>query len=168
MIETIGVKVLAPWPLPVEKVHPLASAAFDRAVSRREIVLYAPSEQGSSMESSSKIALGVVAAAALLLVGYIGYSEFQRHRDIAQAQAMLSSLGEQGQQAVAQFQAQDAAQQQRQREAVAMSWNRRLLGGNQRCVGGVVVVVDGATYTQLGTVGDPVRCEGRYADRPIR
>jgi hypothetical protein len=42
------------------------------------------------------------------------------------------------------------------------------LTGNQHCVGGVVVVVDGATYTQLGTVGDPVRCNSRYADRLIR
>jgi hypothetical protein len=120
------------------------------------------------MEPSSRIALGIVAAAALLLVGYIGYSEFQRQRDIAQAQALMSSLGEQGTRVLAQFHAQDAAQQQRQREAVAMSWDRRLLMGNQRCVGGVVVVVNGTSYTQLGTVGDPVRCSGRYADRPIR
>lgn len=61
-----------------------------------------------------------------------------------------------------------ARSQQAQREAVAMSLNRRLLTGNQRCVGGVVVVADGTSYTQLGTVGDPVRCDGRYADRPIR
>jgi hypothetical protein len=45
---------------------------------------------------------------------------------------------------------------------------RRQLASNQRCVGGVVVVVSGSSYSQLGTVGDPVRCNGRYADRPIR
>lgn len=120
------------------------------------------------MESSSRIALGIVAAAALLLVGHIAYSEFQRSRDIAQAQAMINSLGEQGKHLAADMQAQDAAGQQRQREAVAMSWNRRLLVEPQRCVGGVVVIVAGASYSQLGTVGDPVRCSGRYADRPIR
>jgi len=120
------------------------------------------------MESSSRVALGIVAAAALLLVGYIAYSEFQRQRDIAEAQAALSAIGEQGRQLAQQFQADTVRSQQAQRESVAMSWNRRLLTGNQRCVGGVVVVVDGATYTQLGTVGDPVRYNGRYADRLIR
>lgn len=50
------------------------------------------------MESSSRVALGIVAAAALLLVGYIAYSEFQRQRDIAEAQAALSAIGEQGRQ----------------------------------------------------------------------
>jgi hypothetical protein len=45
---------------------------------------------------------------------------------------------------------------------------RRQLASNQRCVGGAVVVVSGSSYSQLGTVGDPVRCNGRYADRPIR
>ena len=72
------------------------------------------------------------------------------------------------QQQQAELQQQLSESQQRQREAVAMSWDRRLLQGNQRCVGGVVVVAEGASYTQLGTVGDPVRCEGRYADREIR
>lgn len=120
------------------------------------------------MESSSRIALGIVASAALLLVGHIGYTEFQRHRDIAEAHAMMASLGDQGKQVVAEIRSQGAAQQQRQREEVAMSWDRRLLVGNQRCVGGVVVVAEGASYGQLGVVGDPVRCSGRYADRPIR
>jgi hypothetical protein len=145
--------------------------ARDRAVSRGEIVLYALCEQGSLMESSSRIALGVVAAAALLLVGYIGYSEFQRHRDIAEAQAALSSLAEQGRQVVAQAQQQEWQQawdlrRQQVRDEVNAEQSRRL-SGNQRCVGGVVVV-DGASYTQLGTVGDLVRCNGQYADRPIR
>lgn len=45
---------------------------------------------------------------------------------------------------------------------------RRRLGAGQRCVGGVVVVVDGSNYSQLGTVGNPVRCSGGYADRAIR
>jgi hypothetical protein len=44
---------------------------------------------------------------------------------------------------------------------------RRQLASNQGCVGGVVVV-SGSSYSQLGTVGDPVRCNGWYADRPIR
>ncbi|WP_158754014.1 hypothetical protein [Dyella sp. S184] len=120
------------------------------------------------MESSSKIALAIVAAAALLLVGFIGYREFERQRDISDAQAALASIGEQGKQLSAQFQQQSVVDQEQTREAAAMQWDRRLLEGKQRCIGGVVVLVDGSSYTQLGTVGDPVRCSGRYADRPIR
>ena len=46
--------------------------------------------------------------------------------------------------------------------------HQRMLASNQRCVGGVVVQVDGATYTQLGSISNPVHCSGQYADRAIR
>lgn len=72
------------------------------------------------------------------------------------------------QQAVTQLHQQAAAitqqQQDRQRDQLA----RRRLSGNQRCVGGVVLVANGSSYGQLGAVGDPVRCNGGYADRPLR
>jgi hypothetical protein len=45
---------------------------------------------------------------------------------------------------------------------------QRRLALNQRCVGGVVVQVDGSTYTQLGSISNPVRCSGQYADQAIR
>jgi hypothetical protein len=117
------------------------------------------------MEASTKIAFGVVAAAALLLVGYIAYSEFSRNRDMEQGAAMFDQMVH-GPGAVTQADVWVDAPPKR--PAPLVDSQRRLLAGDQRCVGGVVVVVAGSTYTQLGTVGDPVRCSGRYADRPIR
>ena len=120
------------------------------------------------MDSSTKLALAIVLSAALLLFGFIGYHEYQRQRDISDAQAMFANIVDQGKHLAQQVQVQSAEEQQRQREAVAMQWDRRLLQGNQRCVDGVVIVQNGTSFTQLGTVGDPVRCSGAYADRPIR
>lgn len=75
---------------------------------------------------------------------------------------------EESRQAVVELQQQTAMAEQQQREHQRVQLARRQLTGNQRCVGGVVVVVNGSSYTQLGTVGDPVRCSGQLADRPIR
>jgi hypothetical protein len=44
----------------------------------------------------------------------------------------------------------------------------RRLSPDMRCVGGVVIKVEGSTYSQVGTRAYPVRCSGRWADRPIR
>lgn len=79
-----------------------------------------------------------------------------------------AAANEASRQAVVQVQAQAAEVQQQQREYQRVQLARRQLVGNQRCIGGVVVVVSGSSYGQLGTVGDPVRCSGQLADRPIR
>ena len=64
------------------------------------------------------------------------------------------------------------ALQQRQLQAQRLATDREQaryrLALNQRCVGGVVVQVDGSSYTQLGTIASPVHCAGDRADRPIR
>ena len=110
----------------------------------------------------------LASAAVLLLVQLVGTEIRQRREQAALAEAWAGVVraanapDPMGLQAL-------TAQRERQRQLQAASdWRRRELAGNQRCVGGVVVVVDGVTYTQLGTVGDPVRCQGHYADRPIR
>ncbi len=120
------------------------------------------------MSEGAKVAIGIVVAALVLAVVYIAYREFDRARDVRQAQEVMGQIVQIPAQVDAERAQASRLAVQRQREEVAMSWDRRLLTGNQRCVGGVVVVVDGSSYSQLGTVGNPVRCSGRYADRPIR
>lgn len=108
--------------------------------------------------------------AALILFGalVVGWRALERQRDIEDANAVLQSISTLATDAVRDGQQAEAQPQQQQRQQVVTDWRRRELASGQRCVAGVVVVVDGTTYTQLGTVGDPVRCAGRYADRPIR
>jgi len=120
------------------------------------------------MDESTKIALGIVGAAFVLLFGYVAYSEFQRARDIDQVRQAFAGIAQVGQQAVQQSQADAYAQQQR----LAAQWTedarRRLLASDQRCVGGEVFQVHGSSFTQIGTMAYPVHCSGNMADRPIR
>jgi len=120
------------------------------------------------MDSSTQIAGAIIAAALLLFVLFVGYREFERRRDLAEGAALVQSWGDSAKRALAEGQTQEARRVQADRRQKASDLRRRALLGNQRCVGGVVVVVDGAVYTQLGTVGDPVRCSDGYADRAIR
>jgi len=120
------------------------------------------------MDALTRIAGSIVASALGLYVGFVGYREFARQRDINQVQVAIQQLSDSAKQALAQSQAQDAYSRELQRRKVAADRRRRELEGGQQCVGGVVVVVNGSSYTQLGSVGDPVRCNGSYADRPIR
>lgn len=120
------------------------------------------------MEESTKLALAVVVAAVILVGGYVGYREWSRSRDIDEAQQALDAFHEQSRQIVDDSRrvAQAAAQQQ-----ASYQWHeqerRRLLFG-QRCVAGAVVQVEGNTYTQLGTISQPIHCSGVYADQPLR
>jgi hypothetical protein len=116
------------------------------------------------MDQSSKIALSIIAAGVLLVVGFIAYSEFLRQRAMRDAEAIVESFHE----------AVVAGQEQSRQEAQAR-WRiqqtiRRseTLAPNQQCVGGVVVQVDGNRYTQLGTIASPIHCQGRMADTPLR
>lgn len=120
------------------------------------------------MDSSSKIAAAIIGAAVLLFVGFVGYREFDRQRDRAEGAALMQQLGDVAGQALAEGRAAEARRVQEQRRKAADDLRRRQLGAEHRCVGGVVVIVRGSSYGQLGMVGDPVRCSGRYADRPIR
>lgn len=56
---------------------------------------------------------------------------------------------------------------QRQRPSMKND-DRRVLQDNMRCVGGVVVLVQGHDYRQVGTLQNPVHCSGRMADQPVR
>lgn len=120
------------------------------------------------MDSSTKIAGAIISAALLLFVGFVAYREFDRQRDRAEGAALMQHLGEVATQTLADGQAAEARRVDAQHRQTIADRARRQLADDQRCVGGVVVVVRGAIYGQLGTVGDPVRCSGGYADRPIR
>jgi hypothetical protein len=125
--------------------------------------------QEAVVEGSSKIALGIVAGAVVLLLGFIGYHEYERQRDIREAQEMMSSLGEYASQAMA-----DASRQEQRRQAVqtyqqSVERQRYVLSSSQRCIGGTVVTVNGTVYTQdISADGRPVRCSGNLATQPLR
>jgi len=61
-----------------------------------------------------------------------------------------------------------AQQRARQQHAARERHQRRVLASNQQCLGGAVVQIDGTTYTQLGSMANPVHCSGSLADRAIR
>jgi hypothetical protein len=71
-------------------------------------------------------------------------------------------------QAVVDQRAQMQEYQQAQERARAADLARRTLGPEHRCADGVVVRVSGATFSQVGSFGRPVRCTGNLADRPLR
>lgn len=126
-------------------------------------------EQGEMMDDSSKVALGIMGAAVVLAVAFIGYREFDRQRDIAAMNEALAEFSKPDPFGLeAEHQQAQHQQAQRRAQVRAVDVQRRQLTGDQRCVGGVVVVVSGSSYSQLGSVGDPVRCSGQLADRPIR
>jgi hypothetical protein len=114
------------------------------------------------MDSSNSVVLGLVLAALVLVVGYVGYREFDRQRNIREATEFVGQLAAMPGQMAAQ-----ARHDEARRHAIDL--RRRLLAPNQRCVGGVVIVQhrDGG-FSDLGYVGHLVTCAGRYADRPLR
>lgn len=127
------------------------------------------------MDAANKIALGMVGAAALLLFGFIGYREYARQRDINEMQEALRGVVQVGQQAMAEtasqtrvWREQQAAEARAERVRQAIESARYDLAPSQRCVGGVVLEVQGNVYTQVGSIAQPIHCVGRRADRPLR
>lgn len=120
------------------------------------------------MDGSSKVAAAILGAAFFAVVGFVGYHEFDRHRDAEAAAAALAELDASSARLVSQMGAQQVAGVAQRRAESSYDLARRALSGNQRCVGGVVVQVDGTVYTQVGTISDPVHCLGGYADRALR
>lgn len=154
-----------------------AASSFVRPWLQRFLPIAKPAfgsmwRKGVRMDSSWKIAVAIVLSALLVIVCLIGYREYDRQRDIDMAMSMLQGLGESSQQYVQQqadYRAAEAANSaERRRRVVAEDLRRRTLEGNQRCVGGVVVQVEGSTYTQLGTISQPAYCAGGVADQPLR
>lgn len=103
-----------------------------------------------------------------MAVVFVGYREFDRARDVREANAVMDRIAQLPAQLDAERAQADQQAAQRRRVQAQNDVNARALAPDMQCVGGVVVRVSGSTYTQLGTVGDPVRCSGRMVDRPIR
>lgn len=83
---------------------------------------------------------------------------------VAQAQAQADKREHDLEQQVVQA---EVERRQRQEDDQWLR-ERSLLQPNQRCVGGVVVQVQGSTYVQIGYPGHPAHCDGQYADQPLR
>lgn len=120
------------------------------------------------MDSTAKLAVAIVAAALILVCGYVAYNEHVHDRDVDQAQRALDTFRQNAQQVV--DQGRRAAQVSEQQQEAYQRWQqaRRRLAPNQRCVGSAVVQVDGSSYTQLGTIAQPIHCDGDFADQPLR
>ena len=118
------------------------------------------------MDASSKLAAAVVAAAAMVVVGYASFIKHARSTDVDQAQPDLASLHQ------ARQNTEPASGSQARQpdpliaaDVAELKTQYRHLAPNERCVDGVVIVVNGSTYTQPGPVGKSVRCSGGYAER---
>jgi hypothetical protein len=59
------------------------------------------------------------------------------------------------------------SQQQAYQRDVERRYHLRL-GADQSCVGGVVIERHGSAFTQLGSIAQPIHCQGIYADQPLR
>lgn len=129
------------------------------------------------MDDAGKIALGLVGAALVLALSTISYREYERQRDIAEVNAMMQAVMQPITRTVripdpetVRLEVQGRRIEDNRRAIEEAERRRRSfqLSGNQRCIGGVVIEVSGSSYTQLGSVGQPVHCVGQLADRPIR
>ncbi|GLQ95550.1 hypothetical protein [Dyella acidisoli] len=121
------------------------------------------------MDASTKWAAAIVAAAAIMVGGYVAYSKYAQSRDGEQAHQASTSLQQQPQKTVETDQRLVSQTQQPDPRIAAdvaeLRTQYRHLAPNERCVDGVVIQVNGATYAQSGSSGRSVRCTGSYAER---
>lgn len=116
----------------------------------------------------NKLSLSIILAAAMLVIAYVGYNEYARHRDMAALEAAARALLATNAATIAPATLEQRARQAAQDAQNAVPLALRALTSDQRCIGGSVVEVHGHSFTQLGTIQLPVHCSGRYADRAIR
>ena len=126
------------------------------------------------MSLELRVFLGVfgalVAFAALVLVLLFAASQAR----LAHQRAVMQSITDYAQQQLQAGQRHAAVEARRREEgrtqaveAQNLLLEHRRLAANERCMGGMVIRQVGSTFTQLGAPGDPVRCQGALADRPI-
>ena len=113
------------------------------------------------MDGASKIGLSIVAAAALLLFGFIAYREYEKQ----QAAEAIEAAVDQFQREMKQLTPARSTPSFDPRAAheAAERWRQVLqLQPDEQCIGGTVVRVSGSSYTQVsGGSGRPVACAGR-------
>lgn len=122
------------------------------------------------MDGAGKIAAGIVLAAVIVVVGIVGYKEFDRRREMRDAAEIIDHFNRQIAATSQEFQRQQAVDRElnsaaslRAAELSERKRVARMLLPSERCIGGTVVQVNGSSYTQVsGQQGRPVACSGRY------
>lgn len=100
---------------------------------------------------------GIVAGALILALTYVGYREYEHRRDIREATEVIQAIATAARDSVkAPVVVSPSVDPRVATEAIQAKRPRRL-ADNQRCVGGLVISVDGSSYTQTGE-----RCSGRF------
>jgi len=126
------------------------------------------------MSLELRVFLGVFGALVAFAVLVLVLLFVAAQARLAHQRAVMQSLTDYAQRSIQASQRQAAVEAGEREEAHARAveaqalWDEhRRLAVNERCLGGMVIRQDGATFTQLGAPGDPVRCRGALADRPI-
>ena len=118
------------------------------------------------MDASSKFAVAGVATMAIIVGGYIGYGQYARGHDMGQAQrdstSQHRSATESGQRQPppSQLPASRIAT-----DITELRTQYRRLTPDERCVDGIVVLVNASTQVQSNPAGKRVRGSGEYAER---
>lgn len=106
------------------------------------------------------VPVAIVLGCCVLSATYVGYREYEHRRDVVDADRLLSDARVQaGRLSVWLAPPVVTPDPRRSAEVVAASRSRRL-AANERCVGGVVVVVEGSSYSQTGE-----RCNSTHVVR---
>lgn len=79
------------------------------------------------MDGAGKIAAGIVLAAVVLVVGFVGYREHERNRDQEEAAQFIQQLNDQGTAMVRQYQHADAVASARRAESSERARRARTL-----------------------------------------
>lgn len=110
------------------------------------------------MDDSSKIALGIVGAAVAVFFCWVAYHEFERQRDIDDAQVAIAQL----EAARPHYTQADVWVQPSAIPKTRPVYRFASLASDERCIAGTVVRVTGSSYVQvLAPDGQPEACEGR-------
>lgn len=100
------------------------------------------------METSTKLALAIVGAALVLVVGYVAYQEFSRARNVYVLNQVVEGFNRSMAEDASEFRHAAAERKRRKRVAHARDLASRRLSPHQRCVGGTVIDINGNEYVQ--------------------
>jgi hypothetical protein len=117
------------------------------------------------MDASSKLAVAGVATVAIMVGGYIGYGQYARGRDTDQAQQDSASHRNATEPAQRQPRASQLPASRIASDITELRTQYRRLTPDERCVDGIVILVNASTHAQPDSTGKRVRCSGEYAER---
>jgi hypothetical protein len=117
------------------------------------------------MDASSKFAIAGVATVAIMIGGYIGYGQYARGRDMSQARQDAASHRDATESAQRQPGPSQLPVSRIATDITELRTQYRHLTPDERCVNGVVTLVNASTHVQSDSTGKRVRCSGEYAER---